>query len=113
MALVEFYLSQARLCDDAARVSIDPKIIKSLQDEAVRFRALAANHANQRDPYTSAIEESRHANQDGDASDREGRNKAHVNWPRGLRELTRRKTKTHHTEPALLSPESAACFTWV
>ena len=75
MALVEFYLSQARLCDDSARVSTDPKIIKSLQDEAVRFRALAANHANQRDPYTSAIEESRHANQEG-ASNREGRNQS-------------------------------------
>jgi len=59
MALVEFYLSQARLCDDAARVSADPKIIKSLQHEAARFRAYAANHANQRDPYTSAIQENR------------------------------------------------------
>ena len=59
MALVEFYLSQARLCDDAARVSADPKIIKSLQHEAARFRAYAANHANQRDPCTSAIQENR------------------------------------------------------
>ena len=70
MALVEFYLSQARLCDDAARVSTDPKIIKSLQDEAARFRDLAANHVNQRDPYTSAIDESRHADQE-EASRRE------------------------------------------
>ena len=42
MALLEFYLAQARFCDDAARVSTDPQIIKSLSDEAARFRALAA-----------------------------------------------------------------------
>jgi hypothetical protein len=42
MALLEFYLAQARFCEDAARVSTDPKIIKSLSDEAARFRALAA-----------------------------------------------------------------------
>ena len=83
MALVEFYLSQARLCDDAARVSTDPKIIRSLQAEAARFRALASTHGNKRDPYISATEERRHADQEGASDREEGNRTSHKTGPKG------------------------------
>jgi len=54
-ALVDFYLSQARFCENAARVSTDPKIIKSLQTEAAIFRSLASqlnSGAINNDPYS-------------------------------------------------------------
>jgi len=61
MSLLQFYWSRARFCDDAARVSTDPKIIKSLKDEGDRYRALAdklaRERANENDPYSQGQEE--------------------------------------------------------
>ena len=73
MALVDFYWARARFCEDAARVNTDPAIIKSLRDEAARYRTLAKameNHANENDPYIARGEERNRA-ADSDAPDQE------------------------------------------
>ena len=75
MALAEFYWAQVRFCEDAARISTDPEIIKSLRDEAARYRSLAntvENDANENDPYISSTEEGKRA-ADGDAPDQKER----------------------------------------
>ena len=85
MALIEFYRAQARFCENAARVSTDPKIITSLQDEAARYWALAdaaENHANQNDPYIARGEERNHAADSG-APDREESQISRKAGPRG------------------------------